>query len=160
MVSLLVIAVTAVMVGGASLAIFTDSASNTGNTFATGTVDIALSPASALVTHGNMAPGDSVSGDLTVTNSGSLELRYAMTTTGDDASTLDEQLECTIKDSSDTVLYTGPLSGAQLGDRVLDSGDSEVLTFIVELPLDTDNDYQGQSCTVSFDFAAEQTANN
>ncbi len=130
-------------------------------------INIGLSPASELVTCSNMAPGDSVSGDLTVSNVGVWELRYAMTTTVvSDTGALALQLRCTITDSLGTVLYSGSLSGAyigdptpgyQLGDRVLASRASEVLTFTVELPIDTGNAYQGQSCDVNFNFFAEQT---
>lgn len=61
-----------------SLAVFTDSESVGGNTFETGTVDIAVAPAVAIVTSANMAPGDQVTAPLTVTNNGTLDLRYAV----------------------------------------------------------------------------------
>ncbi|MFQ5879449.1 MAG: TasA family protein [Dehalococcoidia bacterium] len=72
-------AVSAIL-GASSLAIFTDSQDVGSNTFTTGSVDISASPASAVVTYSNMAPGDIATGNTTISNAGSLELRYAMTT--------------------------------------------------------------------------------
>lgn len=65
-------------------AIFTDTASVGDNTFTTGTVDIATSPTTALVTASNMAPGDFSESAINVSNAGSLELRYAIQRSADD----------------------------------------------------------------------------
>jgi hypothetical protein len=110
-----------------------------------------------------------------------------MTTTDDDASTLDEQLDLSIDvvtaDGDDDIWYTSddvvgeanvygadgvlataaigdPTQGAQAGDRTLAASGSERLRFKVKLPLSTGNAYQGTTCTVAFVFDAEQTANN
>jgi len=169
------------------LALFTDTASVPGNTFSTGTVDISTAPVSALVTFSNMAPGDKVTQPLTVSNIGSLELRYAVTSLATDADSkgLRAQLDLTIKSgvttctntlfgSSGTVLYGpgdlgsdpasnvigDPTQGAQSGDRTLAASGSEVLCFQAELPLSTGNGYQNATTTATFTFNAEQTANN
>ena len=47
-----------------SLAIFTDSQAVGGNAFTTGTIDISVAPASAVLTSAVMMPGDTVSGSL------------------------------------------------------------------------------------------------
>src|SRR6266536_2073607 len=82
--------------GAFSLAIFTDTEASTG-AFTAGTVDIAISPAT-LFTVAAAMPGDSGSATLTVANSGSGQLRYAMTTsaTDTDAKGLRDQLSLTI----------------------------------------------------------------
>lgn len=167
--SLVIIAVLASTVTASAIALWTDTETSSANVFTTGTLDIALTDGAPLPFNvSGMAPGDSVSGTLVVANSGSLQLRYAMTTTGDGASTLDEQLDCVIMQGA-TTLYDGKLSsafigdpaqGAQAGDRTLDAGINETLTFTVTLPIDTDNTYQGATCSVDFVFDAEQTANN
>src|SRR5919202_6648666 len=77
-------------------AYFTDTASVGSNTFSTGTIDIATSPASALVSLSAMAPGDKVTAPITVNNSGSLQLRYAIKSTTTEA-TLAGQLDLTVK---------------------------------------------------------------
>lgn len=169
----------------ATQALFTDTADVTDNQFTTGTVDISTSPTTALVSYSNMAPGDSKTGALTVSNAGSLALRYAVTATAtnSDSKNLREELDLVIKtvdadatvpcDAFDgTLLFTGDLDGtagvvlgdvaqgAQLGDRTLASGVSETLCFRASLPTSTGNSFQGATTTASFTFTAEQTANN
>lgn len=173
--------------GLGGLAVFTDQEANNANTFTTGTVDISTSPSSAFITYGDMAPGDEVTEPLTVSNDGSLELRYAVTSTIPlpPFPSLAAQLDLTIKenvttctnagfDVDGTVLYGpgdlgsfaginvigDPTQGADAGDRVLAAPASEVLCFNVELPLSTGDSYQNKTTTATFTFDAEQTANN
>ena len=166
------------------LALFTDTASVPGNTFSTGTVDISTAPASALVTFSGMAPGDQVTNPITVTNAGTLQSRYAVTSTTTE-NTLAAQLDLTIKSGVTTCTNAGfsvdgsvvyatgdlgstagvnvigsPTQGAQAGDRTLAAAGSEVLCFNVSLPLATGNAFQGLTTTATFAFQAEQTANN
>lgn len=60
------------------LAVFTDLTTNDGNSFSSGSVDLTVSPATAVVTMSDMAPGDRVAQPLAVTNTGLLDLRYAI----------------------------------------------------------------------------------
>lgn len=159
-----------------SLAVFTDTTSNENNLFATGQVQIDSAPAAAMFEVNNMAPGDTEDGQLTISNGGTLELRYAMTADVTDPDGLATQLELTIRDEGDgcgvfngNVLYDSillnaafgdPAQGAQAGDRTLGAGTGEVLCFRVHLPLGTDNTYQDTSASATFTFHAEQTANN
>jgi predicted ribosomally synthesized peptide with SipW-like signal peptide len=185
--SLMIIAVLAALITAGAMAVFTDQQTNPDNVFTTGTVILGIDPATAMFTVSNMAPGDVEYGGLEVTNNGSLELRYAMNTTADDTSTLDEQLDLTIDvvtdPGVDTIWYTDddvvgeaniygpdgvlssaffgdPAQGDQAGDRTLASLASERLRFTATLPLSTDNTYQGTNCTVAFVFDAEQTSSN
>lgn len=184
LIGLLAIGVLVVGVGLGTGAIFTDTQSVDANTFSTGTVDISTDPTTALVTFSDMAPGDQVTNPLTVTNSGSLELRYAVTSsTTEDP--LAAQLDLTIKsgvsnctnagfDADGTVIYGpadlgstsgvnvigDPTQGAQAGDRTLAGSASETLCFNVSLPLSTGDAFQGLSTTATLNFQAEQTANN
>lgn len=171
--------------GIASFALFTDSETVGGNTFSSGSIDLTVSPASALVTLTTppMTPGDQYTAPLTVGNAGTVELRYAMTsTTTEDV--LAGELVMTIKDgvtscdnanwaASGTQIYTGVLGtvatssifgsaaqGADTGDRAIAGGASEVLCFNVTLPLAATNAAQGITSTATFTFDAEQTANN
>jgi predicted ribosomally synthesized peptide with SipW-like signal peptide len=166
------------------LAVFTDSTSVGANTFATGNVDVSTSPASALVTYSAMVPGDQVTAPITVTNAGSADLRYAITSTTTE-NVLAAQLDLTVKSgvatctnagfgASGTVLYGpadvgstattnlvgNPTQGAQAGDRALSAGGNEVLCFNVSLPLSTGNAFASLSSTATFTFEAEQTRNN
>jgi spore coat-associated protein N len=160
-----------------SLAVFSDETVNAGNTFGTGTVSISDAvngdPAAPVVTFANMAPGDVATGPITISNDGTLDLRYAMTSdaTNDDGAGLRDQLVLEIRDEGTgcgnfdgAQLYAGPLSGAAFGnpvqghdagDRMLAAAASEVLCFRVELPLATGNAYQGTATTATFTFHAE-----
>jgi Camelysin metallo-endopeptidase len=163
-----------------SLAVFTDQQANTANTFTTGSVSLADAPASALITFANMAPGDSTDQALLMTNTGSLDLRYSMTTgaTNGDGKNLANQLQLTVRTktgnpctSHDGVVLYGPgalsagafgsnAQGFQAGDRTLAAAGSETLCFEVDLPLATSNAYQTATTTATFTFDAEQTVNN
>ncbi len=100
--SLAVIGLVAAMITAATSAVFTDAATSTDNQFNTGTLDIQLKddnegPAddvSASITFDKMAPGDSVVKPVTVSNPGSLGLRYALgaTSTNDDGKGLAGQI--------------------------------------------------------------------
>jgi spore coat-associated protein N len=161
--------------GSISLAQFTDSASSTW-AFTTGTIDVNTSPA-VLTAVTNMMPGDNATQALTVTNAGTGDLRYAMSTAATGA--LGTQLTLTVKTqdggggcaafTGTSVLAATTLNGAAIGsnaqganagDRNLAAGASEVLCFRVSLPLSTGNTFQGVSSAVTFTFDAEQTANN
>ena len=184
--TLLGIGLLSTLAGLAGFAVFTDSASIGSNTFTTGTIDISTSPASALVTFSTMAPGDSITDDIVVSNAGTLELRYAITSsaTNADAKGLKDQLVLTIKtidvttpgtpcDNFDgTQLYTGDLDstagalvgsnaqGSQADDRTLAASTNETLCFRVDLALSTGNAFQDATTTATFTFDAEQTTNN
>jgi len=179
-----VLALFAAVMSLSVLALFTDTASVPANAFSTGTLDISTSPTSALVTFSGMAPGDQVTAPITVTNAGSLNLRYAVTSTTTE-NTLAAQLDLTIKTGVTTCTNAGfgtdgtiiygpgdlgstaginiigdPAQGSQSGDRTLAPSANEVLCFKVTLPSTTGDSYQGLSTTATFAFQAEQTANN
>ena len=186
--SLLIVVLVVAATATGAVALFTDQETSAGNAFTAGTLDLALTDGAPLpFSVSGMAPGDVVYGGLQVSNSGNMELRYAMSTTADGTSLLDEQLDLTIDIVTgagvDTIWYTDddvvgtadiygpdgvlssaaigdPTTGAQAGDRTLATSASERLRFKVTLPSSTDNSYQGLNCTISFVFDAEQTANN
>ncbi len=183
--TLAAIGLLALLGGFASLAVFTSTASVGGNTFSTDTVVISTSPTSALVTFSNMAPGDTTTQSLVVTNAGTLALRYAVSSTTTE-NTLAAQLDLTIRgidvttpgvpcDNFDGAVLYGPgdlgnttavnvigspTQGSQAGDRALASAASETLCFRVNLPLATGNTFQTLTTTATFAFQAEQTVNN
>jgi hypothetical protein len=185
--AIIIPALLAAAMGTSALAMFTDTDSVSNNAFTRGTGDISTTPNTVLVTFSNMPPGDSVVDDITVANNGSLEARYSVTSTTTE-NTLAAQLDLTIWDEAEegdaettcntappvTVLYgpaklgstTGnnlignPAWGFQAGDRTLAAGASDVLCFLVSLPLSAGDSFQGLTTTPTFEFAAEQTTNN
>jgi hypothetical protein len=178
LISLVAIGVLTSFMGLGGLSLFTATTDNDGNAFTTGSVDISTNPASAFLTMSDMAPGDSVTAQLTVSNDGTLDLRYAMTTVADNDDLLglaaaltlvirDEGTDCPTFDGN--VLYNSsldlgyigdPAPGAQAGDRPITvAAGSEVLCFKVELPSGATGP-EGASTTATFTFDAEQTKNN
>jgi spore coat-associated protein N len=164
--------------GALSLALFTSTTAVSGNAFTAGTIVIGAAPATAALTATNLMPGDTVNGSITVTNSGTSQLRYAMSSssTNTDTKALRDQLQLTVKSAGTscaafdgTTIYTGVLNGAafgsnaagaQAGDRTLNASANEILCFRATLPAATGNAFQGATTTAVFTFDAEQTANN
>jgi Camelysin metallo-endopeptidase len=159
--------------GAMSLAVFTDSKASTGS-WTSGTVILGVAPATTFTATGIM-PGDTGSQTVTVSDSGTGALRYAMTSasTNTDGKGLAAQMTLTIKTgtcvSPVTTLYSGGLSaallgdptqGAQAGDRTVAAGASDTLCFAWTFPLASGNPFQGAATSTTFTFAAEQTANN
>ena len=165
-------------------AIWSDNQTVGSNVFTTSTVDLNVSPTSAIVALSNMAPGDSTVAAATVSNDGSAQYRYSLTSTTTE-NTFAAQLDLTIWDENEegdggttcnttppaTKLYGpadlgqttvvnlvgDPATGAQAGDRILNGGTSEVLCFKVELPGGTSNTFSGLNSTAVFTFTSEQT---
>ena len=100
------LAVVGGVLGSRGLAVFTSTASVGSNTFTTGTVSLTTSPTTALVTFSGMAPGDQVTAPITITNAGSLALRYAVTSTTTE-NILATQLGLTIKSGVTTCSNAG-----------------------------------------------------
>jgi hypothetical protein len=164
------------------MALFTSTATVANNTFTTGTLVLTATPSTAAITYSNMAPGDQVTAPIVLTNGGTLDLRYAMTSssTNADGKGLMNQLQLQIKSgvttctnagfgASGTQVYSGtlaaaafgnPAQGQQPGDRTLAAGTNESLCFNASLPLTTDNTFQNATTTATFTFSAEQVANN
>ena len=166
-------------------AFFTSEAQVSDNQFTTGTVDLTLSPTTS-ITLSNLAPiASAINGPyatfvpLTITNSGTLPLRYAMTTsaTNQDGKNLAGTMYLHIRKANPTcssstpppVIYSGRLAataigqtaqGEQAGDRVLQPDESETLCFMFSVPINVNNSMQGATTTADFTFVAEQIANN
>ena len=185
----LAVGVLAIGVRVATQALFTDTQSVGANTFSTGTVDIVTSPTTALVTLPAMAPGDKITAPIQVSNSGTLEFRYAVKSTTTEA-VLAAELDLTVRGPAAAstgcddagfgtfgtgVLYTtgdlgstaglnligDPAQGFQTNDRTLAASASEYMCFQVEFPLlGATNASQGLTSTATLDFISEQTANN
>ncbi len=168
-----------------SLAVFTD-VETVPSTFTSGSIVLDPVKIDALIlTVSALMPGDLITDDVVVENTGTAQLRYAISTatTNPDLKLLRDALNVVIKtidvttpvtpcDNFDgTTLYTGLMGastaavgsaaqGAQAGDRVLAGLANETLCFRVSLPLATGNAYAAATAVTTFTFDAEQTANN
>lgn len=167
-------------VWGGAMALFTDAESVASGDFTTGSLNIGVTPVSTSLSLTNMAPGDKVTAPVTVSNDGTLDLRYAVTSVASGDAGLASALAVTVKSGvadcsnggfagSGSAVASGtlgglsvgdPTAGAQAGDRTLAPGGSEVWCVQVALPTTAANTLQGKTAGATFTFAAEQTANN
>lgn len=170
---LLSLAVGSLGAGAFSLALFTDTDAATG-AFTTGTIDISLNP-TALFSATGIMPGSTGSATLRVTNGGTADLRYAVTSTATnlDGKNLATTLQMAVRPGAcpsvaatiyngnvGTVAWGSVVAGPQAGDRALTAGAFEDLCFTWSLAGTTGNGLQGATTTATFTFSAEQTANN
>ncbi len=180
------LAVVSLGAGQLSLALFADQETVAG-TFSSGSVILDDVKIDALtLTTAGMVPGDTVTDDVVVENDGSVQLRYALSTssTNPDTKALRDVLTLTVKtidvttpgtpcdDFDGTSLlaatalgasgagFGNPAAGAQAGDRTLAAAANETLCFRVTLPSATGNAYQSATTTTTFTFDAEQTSSN
>lgn len=175
----------AVLLGGTALAQFGSLRSGG---FTQGSVSLTATPDdNNFFTSGSVMPGDHAVRGITVTNSGSLALRYAVTAvsatdglaswldltiwngtaegdTGDDCG--QQPPPHTLYGPGDPGSPTGtrligdPAQGFQEGDRTLPAGASEKLCFMLAMPLSVGNSYQSSTASPEFRFHAEQTNEN
>jgi len=157
-----------------SLASFTDTDSTDG-AFSAGTIVLDLSTAT-LYNATDMFPGDVRNATLTLTNNGTGNLRYSMTTAVNSGPSLAGVLTAVVKTKGTncatfdgTTLHSGLLSAAafgnpavtgDVGDPTLSAGSNTDLCFRVTMPTGAGNTVQGASTSVTFTFNSEQTANN
>jgi spore coat-associated protein N len=164
------IAAVAVAVG--SSASFTASSANPSNTFAAGTLSILNSKEGlAVLTASNMKPGDSATGTVDVQNTGSLSGAFTLSPSGisdsDAVHPMSAKLNLVVKDCGDfssgtptcdvgdPVKYTGTI--AAMGSTALGTfaaSEKHRYQFAVTFDLSADNNYQGDTSSVEFDWNA------
>ena len=149
---------------------FTASAANPGNAFSTGTLVIANSPSTALLSLSGMKPGDTGSSTVDITNTGSLAGDFVLKTANATGSaTLLGQMQLTVLDcgawttaapncSSGTSVYSGTVSGltnSSLGNYA--GGIKHRYKFTATLPASTNDTFQGLTAGVDFAWSATQS---
>lgn len=165
--SLAAIGVVSVAAVGGTFANFTATPTSIGsNAFATGSLTMGRSGSGAIFNASGMKIGDTASGSVTITNTGTLAGDYTLTGTTSGNATLASGLNLKIyKDADNTgsPIYDGALSGftsASLGTFAA-SGDAHTFYFHVSLPTTgsnaSDNLLQGLSASASFTWAATQS---
>jgi spore coat-associated protein N len=139
------VVLTCALLGGATYALFSAQTGNANNSFTAGTLSIANSDQTAWsANYANMAPGDTVQKEITVSNTGSLELEF---TTG-------------VSTAGALFTGTGKASVAVTnGTGTLLPGATQAVHTAVSLPLSAGNTYQGTTGTLNLTFYAYQTKN-
>src|SRR4051812_13408476 len=155
----LALALVSVTTGASSLAIFTDQVNNTGNSFATGTIDLTVSPSTTFFSVSNMMPGDVSRKAVTVTNAGSSQLRWSVDSvstsgTGNLQDQLDAQIgvmsssSCATWDGvSPAPAATGSFASIGWTNQTLTASASTNLCFRVSLPLSTGNAFRNTNAS-------------
>ncbi len=186
----LALGVLSISAGRGTLAFFTSSASSTSNSFTAGTLVVQVADVNettfsnaitASVSGSTLAPGSLTTGFIEVKNTGSLDLRYALTTADTTlASTPNTALDNALTVGVDTraigtactaaqgglgqtqVVAAGaalktlqigdPAQGAQAGDRPLAPNAGERLCLYVTFPLGVSADNAPQGGSASYSF--------
>lgn len=129
---------------------FTISSTSGDNSAGTASVELTLSPTTALFSPTALVPGQSVgSPQLSVANSGDVDAFYYIfadwsaggTTTVPQSQILAERLNINIAQDA-TELYDGSIAGLigqPVAGRILAASDDELLTFVVSLPSTSGN---------------------
>jgi spore coat-associated protein N len=162
--SLAAIAVVAVATVGGTFANFTATPTTiSSNAFATGSLTMSRSGSGAIFSSAAMKIGDTATGSVTITNTGTLAGSYTMTGASSGSAALATQLHLTIYKDVDggTVVYDGSLGSfsASLGTFAAGGG-AHTFYFHVSLPTTGsdagDNALQGLSASEDFTWSAVQ----
>ena len=173
----LALMMSALLLAGTTFAWFTDSVTNKGNTITAGTLDVELNDGKTtpLFSSDNnflWEPGRSYKATATVSNEGSLWLKYTMSftnvqTTGgaDITEVLDVYTVAADAKNLDGATYLGTMKNLMAAgsfaakDNVLapkgEEGSSETFTLVVKMQESADNKYQ--KCGVTFDVTVNAT---
>jgi len=144
---------------------FVSSSTNTANSYATGTLTQSNSKANAAIfSLGNLKPGDSVVGKVTITNTGTLASTFKLTenATNGFVNKSNLTLRITTAAAPTTTVWTGTFGALTtagplaLGD--FGAGEAREYIFTVTLAQSADNTEQGKSASASFTWDAVQTA--
>ncbi len=158
-------AAAAMIIGG--FAAFTASTSNTGNSFAAGTLTFSDNDGgTALITVSNLKPGDFMTRQIVVTNDGSLDANVAATlvTSGDLAPVLD----VTVEEGVNEPFGAGTLASAGTLNASYDetngtpnpwlAGASKTYDIVYTVQSGAGNTYQGDTATAALTFNATSLA--
>ena len=159
--------------GAMSLAVFTDTKDVNGE-WSTGNITLGVD-AGVSFTADDILPGDDGEKTITVSNTGTGDLRYSVSADAtDDGSGLAGQIDLVVRPGAcpsataaiftgtlgDAVLWGDPDQGDQADERDILAGNDEDLCFAWDFPLESDDTYENSATTVTFTFDAEQIANN
>jgi spore coat-associated protein N len=162
--SLAAIAVVAVAAVGGTFANFTATPTTiASNAFASGSLTMSRSGSGAIFSSAAMKIGDTATGSVTITNTGTLAGAYTLTGSSSGSAALSAQLHLTLYKDVDggTAIYDGSLGSlsASLGTFAA-SGGAHTFYFHVSLPTTGsdagDNALQGLSASEDFTWSATQ----
>lgn len=138
---------------------FTSNSANAASVVASGTLTQSNSKANAAIFNvTNLKPGDTASGDVTITNTGSLPAVFAVTETATNGFTDKTNLVMTVTQGTSTV-FTGTFG--TMGTQSLGTfaaGEARTYHFSTNLKSAANNTEQGKSASASYSWDASQTS--
>lgn len=142
---------------------FTSASENAESIVTSGTLEQINSRADAAIFNvDNIKPGDTVTGSVTITNSGSLGATFSVTETATNGFGQPEKLTMKLTDDEGNVFHDGTfgdLGGAanrvDLG-AAFAPGESRTYTYVVKLDFSADDSNQGDSATAEYVWDAVQ----
>jgi hypothetical protein len=139
---------------------FTSSSANAAGIVASGSLTQSNSKANAAVFNvSNIKPGDTVNGDVTITNTGSLPAVFAVTETATNGFADKTNLVMTVTQGGTTV-YTGTFGA--MGTKSLGTfaaGEARTYRFSTTLKSSATNAEQGKTANASYSWDATQADN-
>jgi hypothetical protein len=139
---------------------FTSNSANPASIVASGTLTQSNSKANAAVFNvTNIKPGDTVNGDVTITNTGSEPAVFSVTESGNNGFADKTNLVMTVTQGSNAV-YTGTFGA--MGTKSLGTfaaGEARTYHFSTTLKSSATNAEQGKTATASYTWDASQTDN-
>ena len=155
MTSIATMGIAAALVGGATFANFSSTATNDDNIFKAGTLVVTAGPQQYSVDITNLKPGDTKSGQFVIANTGSLPLNYTVTSSGTGelftGATVDRDGDGILDANNATVTFTSNSTGSLVA-----STGTATITYTVTLPSAAGNDFQGTQGSLKFNVNATQ----
>jgi len=156
---MLVIALAAAMLGGATYAWFTDNV-EVGANITAGTIVLGGDLSEQEILLPAMAPGDSVTNSFEIVNDGSLDMYYRVYFS-DTAGELSDALTVKINGAEAVGLASIIVDGYYIiAKELLTAGDSHSVTIEFILPTSTDSTFQGKTFSGNLVVQATQARNN
>jgi spore coat-associated protein N len=156
-VSMLIIALAAALLGGATFAWFTDSKQASAN-FTTGTIKLGETiPTSLSIS--NMAPNDTTEWEITIANEGTLDLYYRLcfSGSGDLAKVLHVYIDGKDKGTLQQIITAGYIFDE--ATMRINAGENHTVEIAFHLPPETGNDYQNGTFEGHLTVEATQAKN-
>ncbi len=155
-------ALAAVSIAAGSGATFSSQTANPANTFTSGTFKHSNSKNGAsIVTGANLKPGESRQGEVTITNTGSLDGNFTLTEKGASNPFTANMLNLVIVDTATNAeVYRGELGKVAAGGISLGNfaaGAARTYVFTVTLKLEAPNADQGKTATADYQWDAVQS---
>ncbi|WP_226086875.1 TasA family protein [Mesobacillus sp. S13] len=122
-------------------------------------IDLSVEPGKVLFDLTNVKPGDSVVRNFKVMNKGNKDFNYVINNSFRSGSEkFYNELLLEIKDSQKNIVFKGNLKDfKKTSNSVLKSKTTDELYFLIKIPMELNNDFQGLKCQFEFKVYVEGT---